>query len=160
MMDFKTLPLAGLLALVLCVAAPARAGSLLDGVFGHVQVDRRAALAQGAAAARPRRSDAGRPRHAAGTVLASWYGGAKGEKLGRRTASGEIFRPNALTCAHRSLPFGARLRVGFRGRSVVVRVTDRGPTPRTGRSLDLSRGAAALLGLTRVGVGRVSIERM
>ena len=155
----KTLPLAGLLAAALCAAAPARAGSFLDSVFGHVQVDRRAALAQGAAAARPRRSDAERPRHAAGTVLASWYG-APGEYLNHRTASGEIFRANGLTCAHRTLPFGARLRVSFRGRSVVVRVTDRGPALRTGRSLDLSRGAAAVLGLTRVGVGRVSIERI
>jgi rare lipoprotein A len=157
---FKTIPLAGLLAVALFAAAPARAGSLLETVFGHVQVDRRAALAQTAAAARPHRSDARRPRHEAGTVLASWYGGAKGEKLSRRTASGETFRPNALTAAHRSLPFGTRLRVGFRGRSVVVRVTDRGPAARTGRSLDLSRGAAAVLGLTRVGVGRVSIERI
>ena len=156
----KTIPLAGLLAVALCAAAPARAGSLLDSVFGHAQVDRRAVLAQTAASARHRRSDAERPRHAAGTVLASWYGGAKGERLALRTASGERFNPNALTAAHRSLPFGTRLRVGFRGRFVVVRVSDRGPAARTGRSLDLSRGAAALLGLTRVGVGRVSIERI
>jgi rare lipoprotein A len=92
-------------------------------------------------------------------ALASYYG-APGEYLNRRTASGEVFRPMGLTAAHRSLPFGTRLRVGFRGRSVVVRVTDRGPARRTGRSLDLSRGAAAVLGLTRVGVGRVSIERI
>ena len=156
---FKTLPLAEFLALALCAAAPARAGSLLDSVFGHVQVDHRAALAQGTASARHCRSDAQRPRHAAGTVLASWYG-APSEYLNRRTASGEIFRPLALTAAHRSLPFGTRLRVSFRGRSVVVRIADRGPAARTGRSLDLSRGAAAVLGLTRVGVGRVSIERI
>jgi rare lipoprotein A len=156
----KNLPLAGLLAVALFAAAPARAGSLLDAVFGHAQLDRRAAVAQIAAAARPYRSDAERPRHEAGTVLASWYGGAKGERLSSRTASGEVFRPNSLTAAHRSLPFGTRLRVGFRGRSVVVRVTDRGPAARTGRSLDLSRAAAAALGLTRAGVGRVSIERI
>ena len=157
---FKTLPLAGLLAVALCAAAPARAGSFLDSVFGHVQVDHRAALAQDAAPARRHRSDAARPRHAAGTVLASWYGAAKGERLARRTASGEVFRPESLTAAHRSLPFGTRLRVSFRGRSVVVRIADRGPAARTGRSLDLSRAAAAVLGLTRVGVGRVSIERI
>ena len=157
---FKTLPLAGMLALALCAAVPARAASFLEMVFAHAQVDRRAALAQPATAARPHRSDAGRPRHAAGTVLASWYGGAKGERLARHTASGEIFRPAALTAAHRSLPFGTRLRVSFRGRSVVVRVTDRGPAARTGRSLDLSRGAASAIGLTRVGVGRVVIERI
>ena len=155
----KTLPLAGLMAVALCAAAPARAGSFLETVFGHVQVDHRAALAQGTAAARHHRSDARRPRHEAGTVLASWYG-ASGEYLNRHTASGEVFRPSALTAAHRSLPFGTRLRVSFRGRSVVVRVTDRGPAARTGRSLDLSRGAASAIGLTRVGVGRVVIERI
>lgn len=155
----KNLSLAGLLALALCAAAPARAGSILEGVFGHAQVDRRAALAQTAAAARPHRSDAGRSRHEAGTVLASWYG-APGEYLNRRTASGEVFRPGALTCAHRSLPFGARLRVGFRGRFVIVRVSDRGPAARTGRSLDLSRGAAKAIGMTRAGVARVSLERI
>ena len=156
---FKTLPLAGFLALALCAAAPARAGSLLDSVFGHVQVDHRAALAQGTASARHCRSDAQRPRHAAGTVLASWYG-ASGEHLNRRTASGEVFRPQSLTAAHRSLPFGTRLRVGFRGRSVVVRVNDRGPSSKTGRGIDLSRAAASAIGLTRVGVARVSLERI
>ena len=156
---FKTLPLAGFLALALCAAAPARAGSFLDSVFGHAQVDHRTALAQRPASARHRRSDAQWPRHEAGTVLASWYG-ASGEYLNRRTASGEIFRPNGLTAAHRSLPFGARLRVSFRGRSVVVRIVDRGPAKWTGRSLDLSRGAASAIGLTRVGVARVSIERI
>jgi rare lipoprotein A len=94
------------------------------------------------------------------TVRASWYGGAKGEHLNRRTASGERFSPNALICAHRSLPFGTRLRVAWRGRSVIVRVADRGPARRTGRSLDLSRRAAEIIGLTRAGVGRVSIERI
>ena len=157
---FKNLPLAGLLALALCAAAPARAGSLLDAVFGHVQVDRRAAVAPKTAAARPHRNDVERPRHASGTVLASWYGGAKGERLSSRTASGEIFRPAAMTAAHRSLPFGTRLRVAYRGRSVVVRIADRGPAKWTGRSLDLSRGAASAIGLTRVGVARVSVERI
>jgi rare lipoprotein A len=157
----KTLPLAGLLALALCVAAPARAGSLLDAVFGHAPMDRRAVPpSPKGAASRPRPGEAARLRPDAGTALASWYGGAKGERLSRRTASGERFNPGALTCAHRSLPFGTRLRVGFRGRSVVVRVTDRGPAARTGRSLDLSRAAAAVLGLTRAGVGRVTIERI
>jgi rare lipoprotein A len=55
---------------------------------------------------------------------AAGYGGATGERLAPRTASGETFRPSALTAAHRSLPFGTRLRVSFRGRSVVVRVSD------------------------------------
>lgn len=96
--------------------------------------------------------------HAA-SARASWYG-APGEYLSRRTASGERFNPHALTAAHRSLPFGTRLRVSYRGRSVIVRVNDRGPARWTGRALDLSRAAAAVLGLTRAGVGRVSIERL
>lgn len=79
-------------------------------------------------------------------VLTSWYGG--GERLNHHTASGEVFRPHGLTAAHRSLPLGTRLRVCYRG-CVVVRVNDRGPSVRTGRSLDLARGAAAAIGLTR-----------
>lgn len=85
-------------------------------------------------------------------VVTSWYGG--GERLNRHTASGEVFRPHGLTAAHRSLPLGTRLRVCYRG-CVVVRVNDRGPSVRTGRSLDLARGAAAAIGLTRVGVAMV-----
>ena len=67
------------------------------------------------------------PAAAAEHVRASWYGGGH-ERLNARTASGESFNPRALTCAHRSLPFGTRLRVTYRGRSIVVRVNDRGPT--------------------------------
>jgi rare lipoprotein A len=93
------------------------------------------------------------------TVRASWYGGGH-ERLNSRAADGSRFNPRGLTCAHRSLPFGTRLRIAYRGRSVVVRVTDRGPDRRTGRALDLSRGAADALGLTRVGVGTVNIERL
>ena len=85
---------------------------------------------------------------------ASWYGG--GEKLARRTASGEVFRPNGLTAAHRSLPLGTRLIVSANGRSVTVRVNDRGPAAWTGRSLDLSRGAARALGMIGAGTARVS----
>lgn len=97
------------------------------------------------------------PAHAK-QVRASYYGG--GEYLNRRTASGERFNPRSMICAHRSMPFGTRLRVTYRGRSVVVRVADRGPAAWTGRSLDLSRGAAAAIGLTRAGVGNVSLERL
>ncbi|WP_415021291.1 septal ring lytic transglycosylase RlpA family protein [Bradyrhizobium sp.] len=87
--------------------------------------------------------------------MASWYG----FESGSRTASGERFNPHALTCAHRSLPFGTRLRVTYRSRSVVCRVNDRGPFIR-GRSLDLSLGAALAIGLTGAGVDRVTIERI
>jgi rare lipoprotein A len=87
---------------------------------------------------------------------ASWYGG--GEKLARHTASGEVFRPSGLTVAHRTLPFGTRLRIAFNGRSVIVRVNDRGPAAYTGRSIDLSRGAARAIGMN--GVQMVSIQRL
>ena len=75
--------------------------------------------------------------------IASWYGK---RHQGRRTASGETFDLNKLTAAHPRLPLGTRLEVTNRrnGRSVEVRVNDRGPHV-PGRSLDLSRAAAAAL---------------
>jgi rare lipoprotein A len=83
--------------------------------------------------------------------VASFYG----NESGSRTASGQRFNQNAMTCAHRSLPFGTKLRVSHGGRSVVVTVNDRGPFVR-GRVLDLSKGAAQVLGLN--GIGRVTAE--
>jgi rare lipoprotein A len=62
-----------------------------------------------------------------------------------------------MTAAHRSLPFGTKLRVTHGGRSVVVTINDRGPFIR-GRVLDLSTGAARVIGLTGAGVGRVVAE--
>ena len=94
-------------------------------------------------------------RHNRGGVLASWYGG--GERLNRQTASGEVFRPSGLTAAHRTLPLGTLLEVSYQGRTVVVRVNDRGPAAWTGRSLDLSRGAAARLGFIGQGQARVAV---
>ena len=85
--------------------------------------------------------------------MASYYGNESGSK----TASGQRFNQNAMTCAHRSLPFGTKLRVTHGGRSVVVTVNDRGPFIR-GRVLDLSTGAARAIGLTSAGVGRVTAE--
>jgi rare lipoprotein A len=85
--------------------------------------------------------------------MASFYG----NESGSRTASGQRFNQNAMTCAHRSLPFGTKLRVTHSGRSVVVTVNDRGPFIR-GRVLDLSTGAARAVGLTGRGVGRVVAE--
>lgn len=80
---------------------------------------------------------------------------------GRRTASGETFSNAAMTAAHRSLPFGTRLRLTnpATGASVVVRVNDRGPF-HAGRTLDVSRAAAAELGLIARGSGTVEIERL
>jgi rare lipoprotein A len=89
-------------------------------------------------------------------VHASWYGS---EFAQRPTASGEPFDPYKLTCAHRTLPLGTRLRVTNldNGRSVLVTINDRGPyfPP---RELDLSYGAARALGMVRRGVARVRIE--
>lgn len=87
----------------------------------------------------------------AGSMVASYYW------QGRHTASGERFNPNGYTAAHRTLRFGTRLRVTYRGRSVIVRINDRGPFIR-GRHLDLSRGAARAIGLNKVGVARVSVQ--
>ena len=85
--------------------------------------------------------------------IASFYG----NESGRKTASGQRFNQEAMTCAHRSLPFGTRLRVTHGGRSVIVTVNDRGPFVR-GRVLDLSTGAARAIGLTGAGVGQVVAE--
>ncbi|WP_316232957.1 septal ring lytic transglycosylase RlpA family protein [Bradyrhizobium sp. SZCCHNPS2010] len=85
--------------------------------------------------------------------MASYYG----SESGSRTASGQRMNSYAMTCAHRSLPFGTKLRVTHGGQSVIVTVNDRGPFIR-GRVLDLSTGAARAIGLTRAGVGRVTAE--
>lgn len=81
------------------------------------------------------------------------------ELAGRPTASGERFNPEGLTAAHKTLPLGTRIRVTSvtSGRSVVVRVNDRGPFVR-GRILDLSLGAARAIGLHRSGGGQVRIH--
>ncbi|MDX2097619.1 MAG: septal ring lytic transglycosylase RlpA family protein [Leptolyngbyaceae cyanobacterium bins.59] len=77
--------------------------------------------------------------------LATWYGPGF---VGNRTANGEIFNPNALTAAHRSLPFGTEVRVTNprNGRSVIVRINDRLGDPRI--VIDLSQGAARAIGMT------------
>lgn len=85
--------------------------------------------------------------------MASFYG----NESGSRTASGQRFNQGAMTAAHRSLPFGTKLRVTHGGQSVVVTINDRGPFVR-GRVLDLSTGAARAIGLTGAGVGRVTAE--
>jgi rare lipoprotein A len=83
--------------------------------------------------------------------VASFYG----NESGSQTASGQRFNENAMTCAHRSLPFGTKLRVTHGGKSVVVTVNDRGPFVR-GRVLDLSTAAARALGIE--GLGQVTAE--
>ncbi|WP_036260928.1 septal ring lytic transglycosylase RlpA family protein [Methylocapsa aurea] len=80
---------------------------------------------------------------------------------GSLTASGERFDPSGFTAASRTLPFGARLQVTnpTTGRSVVVRINDRGPFIR-GRSLDLAMGAAEALGIIGQGVAKLKIARL
>ncbi|MGE8538795.1 MAG: septal ring lytic transglycosylase RlpA family protein [Acinetobacter sp.] len=92
------------------------------------------------------------------TGTASWYGR---QFHGRKTASGETFDMNAMTAAHRSLPLNCYIRVTNRnnGKSVVVKVNDRGPF-HGNRVVDLSYGAAKQLGITSAGVAKVSIERV
>jgi rare lipoprotein A len=92
------------------------------------------------------------------TGTASYYGS---RHHGKRTASGEPFNKNALTAAHRSLPFGTRVKVTNlnNDRSVVVRINDRGPHTR-GRLIDLSRAAAEKLGMVRSGTARVRVQSL
>ncbi|GJE76387.1 septal ring lytic transglycosylase RlpA family protein [Methylorubrum suomiense] len=99
----------------------------------------------GTAAVLPAQAQSGR---------ASWYGS------GHRTANGERFNPNGMTAAHRSLPFGTRVRVTNRsnGRSVVVRINDRGPFV-GGRVIDLARGSAKALGIGGVSYVSLSVVR-
>jgi rare lipoprotein A len=89
----------------------------------------------------------------------STYGVASFYSYDPHTASGEKFNAQELTAAHRTLPFGTRLRVTdvATGRSVTVRVNDRGPFVR-GRVVDVSRGAAQTLGITGKGVAKVKID--
>jgi rare lipoprotein A len=87
--------------------------------------------------------------------IASFYGNESGSK----TASGQRFNENAMTAAHRSLPFGTKLKVTHGDRSVVVTINDRGPFVH-GRVLDLSTAAARAVGLTSAGVGHVVAEVM
>lgn len=87
----------------------------------------------------------------ASKVKASWYDCAKpGEcSKNKRTASGERFNPNAYTAAHKTLKFGTKVKVTHKGKSVIVRINDRGPFIK-GRTIDLSRAAARKIGCSGV----------
>jgi rare lipoprotein A len=78
-------------------------------------------------------------------------------KSGKLTANGEHFNPMGLTAAHRQLPFGTRVKVTnlLNGKSVIVRINDRGPFIK-GRVMDLSLGAARVIGLNTAGVAKIS----
>jgi peptidoglycan lytic transglycosylase len=108
-------------------------------------------LASGCAAARPGRSE---PGQFAQEGYASYYA-----IRGGRTASGAPFDGRRLTAAHRTLPFGTRVRVTnlASGRSVVVTITDRGPF-RHDRVIDVTRRAARILGFLQAGIARVRLE--
>ncbi len=86
---------------------------------------------------------------------ASWYA------LYSRTASGEMMNPKLMTAAHRSLPFGTRVEVTnlTNGKSVVVRINDRGPFVK-GRVIDVSKGAARKIGMVRPGVAKVKVTAL
>ena len=92
---------------------------------------------------------------AAQTGMASYY------KHGKRTANGERFDPHGYTAAHRTLPFGTRVLVTNlkNGKSVIVRINDRGPFSKN-RVIDLSLGAAKVVGLTQSGVAKVKVVRL
>jgi rare lipoprotein A len=86
------------------------------------------------------------------TGHASWY------SLTSKTASGERCNPGAMTAAHRSLPFGTKVKVENlrNGRSVIVRINDRGPFV-SGRIIDLTKAAAGRLGFVKNGVAKVRL---
>ena len=92
------------------------------------------------------------------TGVASWYGA---KHHGKRTASGELFDQSKFTAAHPTLPWGSIVKVTnlANGKSVEVRITDRGPYGK-GRIIDLSRAAAKVLGMLGTGVAQVKIERL
>jgi len=116
-----------------------------------------AILATGCAGPRPLLGSAADPtEHRHQTGVASYYAR---EHDGLRTASGERYDMDEMTAAHRTLPFGTRVRVTNleNGRHVVVRINDRGPF-RRGRVVDVSYAAARKLGLVRSGLARVRLE--
>jgi len=132
-----------------CVTASTNVATAPTRAAGNVQtssvaVARRMALRDSSGA----RST---PRNIEGVASYYWQG--------KRVASGARFNPNGLTAAHRTLPFGTRIRVSDpkTQRSVIVTINDRGPFVR-GRVLDLSLGAARALGLESRGLGRVHAE--
>ena len=109
--------------------------------------------AQAPAAAKPARTVAVVPVGRADNGVASYYW------QGQRVASGAVFNPNGMTAAHKTLPFGTKVRVTHmgNGRTVDVTINDRGPFI-AGRIIDLSRGAASVIGMTGQGLARVKME--
>ena len=102
---------------------------------------------------KPARASSGRVQDG----LATWYGGSH---HGGPTASGERFNKHAMTAAHRTLPMQTRVRVTNQrnGRSVILRINDRGPFGNKRRIIDVSEGAARKLGMIEAGVVPVKVE--
>ena len=136
-----------LLALAVCAAC-------LAGAYGPAATGSRGA--QRRAPAPGGRDGVAKRAGAVERGNATWYGG---RFHGRKTASGEIFDENAMTAAHKTLPFDTRVRVTNlnNGRTVEVRITDRGPYAK-GRIIDLSKAAATRLDMIRAGVVPVKLE--
>ena len=110
----------------------------------------------------------GSPRFSSSPSVEPWTGSTELEGVasyyahefdGRTTANGEVYDMNALTAAHRSLPFGTLLRITNveNGKSVVVRINDRGPFVE-GRIIDLSLGAAKAVGMIQHGTAMVKLD--
>jgi len=150
-----------LLALAAAIAVPASAATPVDhtveGPAAPIRFESSPVVQPVPAAPEPApETEAEADTRSLGTGVASYYG----RKFhGRRTASGERFDMHALTAAHRSLPFGSEVRVTDprSGRSVTVRINDRGPFSRS-RTIDLSRAAAQEIGLVNRGHGTVELE--
>ena len=148
----KKLIFAGALALASTPAAADPLADLLGEVFTTPQVMQTSHRVRKA-----RTTHAHESRASGGsTMLASFYGGGRGERLSAHTANGERFHAGGFTAAHRTLPMGTRLHVCLHG-CVAVRINDRGPAAFLGRDLDLSRGAAEKIGLIQSGVGLVHV---
>jgi rare lipoprotein A len=154
------------------VIAVAAAAATLAGCTQTAMVDRKPALAVRTPAMPPspmvssvvrrpvvvaRRHTPFTPRKDASAMQS--YGLASFYQHGSRTANGEKFDPGKLTAAHRTLPFGTRLKVTdlSTGRSVTVRINDRGPFI-AGRIVDVSHGAAESLGMTARGLAKVKLD--
>jgi len=138
-------------------ATPAETNGLQDDLPRFVPSDAEFAEAFDAFVSEPVVQPLPEPAAEAGRELgggvASWYGPGF---AGRKTASGERFNPAEYTAAHRTLPFGSKVRVTHGERSVIVRINDRGPF-HGGRVIDLSQAAAEDLGIRGAGSGRVTL---
>jgi rare lipoprotein A len=146
--------------LAACADSNVARNSTFDGAGRHasLQHDRTATTVPNKRVASAKHTPFARHHHASPTQIAS-QGVASFYTADQETASGEKFNTHDLTAAHRTLPFGTRLRVTnlSTGRSVTVRVNDRGPYI-PGRAVDLSGSAASKLGMVESGIAKVKLD--